>query len=106
MTCHPVRRLDLFVTERCNLACRYCFAASQPRPDPSAEQLCRWVDWLLRAEAHSVHITLWGGEPLLREQVLRRVVAFAQQRAAAAVDGPEEISAPDLQRRDRSGRAV
>lgn len=83
MTAHGIRRLDLFVTEQCNLACEYCFAASQPHSDLTEDKLLQAVDWLLEAEAERVHLTLWGGEPLLRFDVLRRVVEHAKQGAAA-----------------------
>ena len=81
MTEHGVRRLDLFVTEACNLACDYCFAATRPRKNPSLEQMLEAIDWLMRSRAHKVHITFWGGEPLLRVELLRGAVEHAKQRA-------------------------
>jgi uncharacterized protein len=81
VTAHSTRRLDLFVTERCNLACEYCFAASQPYPDLPEERLLDAVDWLMSSRAERVHLTLWGGEPLLRLDGLRRVVRHARRAA-------------------------
>jgi len=78
---HAVRRLDLFVTEGCNLACPYCFAATHPRKNPSDEEALRAVDWLLRSESERVHITLWGGEPLLRRALIEKVVTHAKDQA-------------------------
>ncbi|MCA9692368.1 MAG: radical SAM protein [Myxococcales bacterium] len=80
---HDVRRLDLFVTEACNLACDYCFAATRPRRSPSAEQARARIDWLMRSSAARVHITWWGGEPLLRKDLLRELGAAGTDRAAA-----------------------
>jgi len=77
-----VRRLDLFVTERCNLACNYCFAAAGAAADPSEQQCLQAIDWLvLQSEADHLHVTFWGGEPLLRKPLLRRLVRHAQRQA-------------------------
>jgi len=81
---HRIHHLDLFVTEACNLACPYCFAASQPRRNPGWEECRTAVDWLVEgSRADKVHITLWGGEPVLRFELLRRVVDHARRRGAA-----------------------
>ena len=82
---HGVGRLDLFVTEACNLACAYCFAATQPRKSPNLAQAQRAVDWLFRSRAPRLHITFWGGEPMLRLGYLEAVVE--QSTALAAVTG-------------------
>jgi uncharacterized protein len=81
---HAASRLDLFVTEACNLACGYCFASGRGRRDPPLAGLLDAVDWLVRSEEPHVHVTLWGGEPLLRPRVLERVVAHARARAREA----------------------
>jgi len=81
---HAVRRLDLFVTEACNLACGYCFAATQNRKDPSPEESLRAIDWLMRSEAKRLHVTFWGGEPLLRFELIKRLVGHARSSARRA----------------------
>jgi uncharacterized protein len=79
---HRFRRLDLFVTEACNLACPYCFARRGPPRSPLALQdALRAVDWLQESNDPRVHITFWGGEPLLRLDLLRRVSAHARDAA-------------------------
>ncbi len=41
------------------------------------------VDWLItKGDTEKAHITLWGGEPLLRFKLLREVVDHAQHRGA------------------------
>jgi len=76
---HAVSRLDLFVTEACNLACGYCFASGRARKNPPLSRLISALDWLARSESRSIHVTLWGGEPLLRPTVLEKVVSHARQ---------------------------
>lgn len=85
---HRYRRLDLFVTEACNLACPYCFARKgRPRPALSEADALRAVDWLLGSEHPRVHVTFWGGEPLLRRELLRRVADHARAGAERAGKG-------------------
>jgi uncharacterized protein len=82
---HRIQHLDLFVTEACNLACPYCFAAAAPRSNPSLEGCLRLVDWLiLEGETEKAHLTLWGGEPLLRAELTRQIVAHGRRRGAEA----------------------
>ena len=82
---HTVRRLDLIVTEACNLACPYCFGGAAPRlGSMSTDVARRAVSWLLHSEADRLHITFWGGEPLLRLPLLREVAALARRAAAEA----------------------
>ncbi len=70
-----IDQLRLSITDRCNLACRYCVPA---RPDAHAvgtidvEFAVRLVDWLVQAHGlRSVRLT--GGEPLLHPQVVALV---------------------------------
>jgi alpha-tubulin suppressor-like RCC1 family protein/uncharacterized Fe-S cluster-containing radical SAM superfamily protein len=81
---HDVQRLDLFITEACNLACTYCFESHKPRKTPEIEQCERAIDWLMRASSPKVHVTLWGGEPLLFKPALRHMVAYARAAASSA----------------------
>lgn len=83
-TAHDTKRLDLFVTEACNLGCAYCFAATTPRASPSEADAERAIDWLMRSRSPHVHLTLWGGEPLLRLALLHHTVAYAKQQASVA----------------------
>jgi uncharacterized protein len=78
---HPVRHLDLFVTEACNLACPYCFAAGHDAGELEPALASRALDWLLRSDAPRVQISLWGGEPLLRPDLLQDLVAKARSLA-------------------------
>ncbi len=55
----------LEVTQRCNLACAYCFAAAGNGPaDPSFERVCAWIDDIARNG--KAFLQLSGGEPTLR----------------------------------------
>jgi uncharacterized protein len=81
----PLRQLGLFVTESCNLACPYCFAANMERRFVDEGLARAAIDLLLSEdnEAEQVGLTLWGGEPLLAFELIRRLVPYARSRADA-----------------------
>lgn len=82
---HPFRHLDLFVTESCNLACPYCFARNRTgvRDMPLSAAL-EAIDWLCSSTSDRVHVTFWGGEPLLRLPALNELSEAFVQRARRA----------------------
>ena len=58
------RRLDLFLTEACNLACSYYFARTRAANSGINPALARKaLDWLFDNDHNPVHVTFWGGEP-------------------------------------------
>lgn len=77
-----------FVTSRCNLACSYCFTRFNKefvREDSTPEVGKATVDLLLMAStAPAVSLSFFGGEPLLRFDIMREVVDYAQARASIA----------------------
>lgn len=81
---HTVRRLDLFVTEACNLACDYCFAAGRRRGTLALRQALGAIDWLMDSHSDRAHITFWGGEPLLRLDLLQQASIHARDAARQA----------------------
>lgn len=81
---HAVSRLDLFVTEACNMACGYCFARARSRGAAPLGQMLEALDWLMESRSEKAHVSLWGGEPLLAGGRLERVVAHAHEAARGA----------------------
>lgn len=82
---HPPYRAQLLVSQKCNLACRYCYAW---RNGANALQaLMSWdvakaaVDYLIRTSAGrpSLHITFFGGEPLLNYPIIQQVVRYCSE---------------------------
>ena len=90
----PLTTMVLNVTNKCNLACTYCYEygedkivdtryGKQPKfmSEETAEQS---VEFLL-AESRGqevAHLTFFGGETLLNFPVLQKAVAYARRRAA------------------------
>ncbi len=73
---------SLQLTERCNLACHYCYVRRRPAPDPvdCTPEFCeRFLDFACREADGPVKITFFGGEPLLRPDLIRQMVAYARK---------------------------
>lgn len=84
--------LRLALTERCNMACTYCFQQrlypdSQPRM--SAEELDRQLHWFIdQAPGRSVTVQYFGGEPMLEwDLIVRGDELLAAAVAAGRIEG-------------------
>jgi uncharacterized protein len=79
-----VHNLDLDVTEACNLACVYCFKW-QKKPIHMDEATAKnAIDWLLEASGSfrgELKVNLMGGEPLLRFDLISKIVPYGKCRA-------------------------
>lgn len=83
------RHLALFVSGRCNLACRYCYVAVNKLPggEPGIGRLKTAVDFFLKeAPAGGRKITFMGGEPLMNFRALDRIA-----RHARGAGGPDLV---------------
>ncbi len=80
--------LDLYLTNRCELDCRYCFVrrngVNGPDRTLSAEGILRAVDeFSAPSGAAGGAVNLLGGEPLLEYPLLRRVIETIRARHGA-----------------------
>jgi len=69
--------LTLHLTNRCNLACRYCYAAAG-QEDMSLETACQAISRC--AEGPQCGIIFFGGEPLLCKDLIRDVIHWCEQQ--------------------------
>ncbi|WP_082769882.1 quinohemoprotein amine dehydrogenase maturation protein, partial [Phenylobacterium sp. CCH9-H3] len=89
----PLASLVMNITNQCNLSCTYCYefgadkiATPQGKPKYMDLETARAsVDFLLRESRgrRAVHITFFGGETLMNFKLLREVVSYAREQAAA-----------------------
>ena len=89
----PLQTLVLNLTNQCNLSCQYCYEFGEdkvatPEGKPKFmdyETAQASVDFLLGQSAgrRTVHITFFGGETLMNFPLLKKVVTYANERAAA-----------------------
>lgn len=84
----PIRTMILHLAQDCNMACTYCYAdeglyggARKSMPVAVAE---RALDHLMAHGDEKVHVTFFGGEPLLNWPVLRHAVEVGEAKAKAA----------------------
>ena len=88
----PLQTLVLNLTNQCNLSCQYCYEFGEdkvatPEGKPKFmdyETAQASVDFLLGQSAgrRTVHITFFGGETLMNFPLLKKVVTYANEKAA------------------------
>jgi len=79
-----LKKVDLYITENCNLRCRHCAVAAKSKKTDylTTEQIFKIIDEAKELGIGSVNIS--GGEPLLREDCLA-ILSYAAQRVKVAV---------------------
>ena len=84
--------VEIHLTSRCNMACRYCFAEAGPEgidlPDDLAH---RAVELALELPTDDLTIEFAGGEPLLRSSLLERLIQRCEQ-ASVERDAPVSVA--------------
>ncbi len=89
----PLTTMVLNVTNKCNLACTYCYEYGEdkivdtgcdPAPAYMSEETARKsVDFMFDQSGAlpTAHLTFFGGETLLNFKVLKKTLAYARERA-------------------------
>lgn len=73
-----VSSLTLMLTAQCQFYCRYC-ALDRSLPDMSEEILFSSIDLLFTSSAQEVELQFFGGEPLLRFDLIEKAIAYAEK---------------------------
>jgi len=74
-----IESLQVILTSRCNLRCRYCYQNSKKRGRMPWKTLRAALDLILDSTPREVGITFTGGEPLLEFPAIRRAVRYAER---------------------------
>lgn len=80
------RIVDVSITSRCNLRCRYCYFFDNPAvayEDQPTEEWVQFFDELGRCGV--MNVTLSGGEPLLREDLPTLIASIVRNRMRFSV---------------------
>jgi uncharacterized protein len=83
----PWNKLELALSESCNLACKYCYGHTgrdMPIKGLMSKSVARQaITWLfaMSGKSDTVSMTFFGGEPLLNKPVLRFAIAYSQRLA-------------------------
>jgi len=83
----PITKLELVLTEACNLACAYCFETAMHSPRRMTVAVGRAaIDLLLEysREERDLEVVLFGGEPTLAFLTILDIVRHAERAAAKA----------------------
>jgi len=81
---YPITRASLNLTRACPLACSYCFTNGCRSGDLSEEMGKRAIDFLFEGASQcqgrdrNVEISWWGGEPLLKWSLLKKLTLYAE----------------------------
>ncbi len=73
--------LTLHLTHNCNLRCRYCYAGEKRRCDMTPEVMRKAIDLALSETKGAFTVSFFGGEPLLKRELMREGLEYANGRA-------------------------
>ena len=81
-----LRQVTLELTESCNLRCKYCIYSESNEiyrnfsgEDMTWSTAKKAIDYALKHSGNGVSITFYGGEPLLRFELLKQCVEYAKK---------------------------
>ena len=101
--------LVLRLTNRCNLACGYCYAGSGPAGEDLSPERAAEAVALACPPGEALRIQFTGGEPLLRWDTAAKVLDFGRasgRRFHAAIQTNGTLLTPALCRELRARRAA
>jgi uncharacterized protein len=80
-----VTKLELLLTEECNLRCDYCFAREKDHASMNPATACRAVDFLIEQsrDKNELSVLFFGGEPLLEYPLIKETVLHIRDREKA-----------------------
>ena len=81
----PITKMELVLTEGCNLSCKYCFEKNMLRYRKMPLNIARGAVDLLFDYAQNekdLHITHFGGEPTLNFEAMQHVTEYAEKKAS------------------------
>lgn len=83
----PIVNVNWQVTDLCNLGCNYCFSEERFVKGASLETGMKVVDWLVDVggrDAAAVHLGFFGGEPLIKWDLIAQVIPYGEGKAIRA----------------------
>lgn len=81
----PITNIALFVTQKCNLSCIYCYGYQGTygrRGDMSNQVAYKSIDWLIEKSKNQKKLTVsfFGGEPLLNLNLIKNVIKYSLKK--------------------------
>ncbi len=69
----------LYLTEKCNLNCKYCFEGTKGENELTFEDVKTIMDREVELGSKNCILTLFGGEPLLKKDLIFDIVSYAKK---------------------------
>ncbi len=83
-----IRNITVFVTEKCNFSCSYCFQRERKNPKSmNWDTGKKLLDWYINTASENEKVlsfTFFGGEPLLEFQLIKQMVKYGNAKAEKA----------------------
>lgn len=79
----PASVLTLIVTDKCNLACKYCYGNFKKPESMSFETACKAIDVFTNA-VDDFRICLFGGEPFVAFDLIKKIVKYVETKKIKA----------------------
>lgn len=83
----PISQVTFELTERCNLRCKYCVYQDEQggfrtfgENDMTIDTIKSVIDMLAKSSKDEVFVTFYGGEPLLRFDLLKGCIDYCKER--------------------------
>ena len=76
-------KMLLMLTYKCQMACCYC-RLDRKHPDMPEDILYKSIDLLFTSPAGEVELQFFGGEPLLRFDLIKKGIAYSEKKSKAA----------------------
>ncbi len=73
----------LHLTTKCNLRCKYCYAPQTGRATMTKEIAEQGVDLAIELGTDSACVSYFGGEPMLRFDLIKELTSYARKAGAA-----------------------
>ena len=70
-----ITRVWLMLTDKCNLNCSFCYQKNKGSFESSMDTVEKAIEFILENSVENVEIMLWGGEPLLRFDLIKETIA-------------------------------
>jgi len=75
-----IQNLAVILTYKCQMDCVYCFM-DRNRPDMLEDVLFKSIDLLFTSPYEEIELQFFGGEPLLRWNLIKKAINYSQRKA-------------------------
>lgn len=75
--------ITLHLTNRCNLACKYCYVDKEYPSDMTLNVAKQAIDMGVMSSKDQVGISFFGGEPLLKKELIKEIVSYCEEISSA-----------------------